>query len=130
MTTPKEREIYETATKAIIDEAAGKNIFADQEVSREQLLELTEWFFVELPFNPFFREYRDLLESQHIAMWNAWMAANTWEKGDDTDQIYGHVWRDTHHEVFAIVAMLTQGPAKMKEVSSKIRTLFKKKLGE
>ena len=150
MTTPKERELYEIATRAIIDEAAGKNIFAanylwklacisrtvddiydaDQEVSREQLLELTEWFFVELPFNPFFREYRDLLESQHIAMWNAWMAANTWEKGDDTDQIYGHVWRDTHHEVFAVVAMLTQGPAKMKEVSSKIRSLFKKELGE
>ena len=133
MTTPKEREVYECATRAIIDEAAGKNVFiydADQEVSREQLLELTEWFFVELPFNPFFREYRDLLESQHIAMWNAWMAANTWEKGDGTDQIYGHVWRDTHHEVFALVAMLTQGPAKMKEVSSKIRTLFKKKLGE
>ena len=150
MTTQKERDVYELATKAIIEEASGKNPFAssylwelacisrtvddiydqDQEVSRTQLLRLTRWFFVELPFNPFFREYRDVLESQHVAMWNAWMAANTWEKGDETDQIYGHVWRDTHHEVFAIVAMLTQGPTKMEEVSSKIRTLFKKKLGE
>ena len=150
MTTQQERDVYELATQAIIEEASGKNPFAasylwelacisrtvddiydqDQEVSRTQLLRLTRWFFVELPFNPFFREYRDVLESQHVAMWNAWMAANTWEKGDETDQIYGHVWRDTHHEVFAIVAMLTQGPTKMDEVSSKIRTLFKKKLGE
>ena len=150
MTTPKERELYNQATDAIIEEAAGKNPFAahylwrlasisrtvddiydnDQPVSREQLLELVEWLFIELPFNPFFKEYKDVLQSQHLAMWNAWMAANTWEQGDETDQIYSHVWRDTHHEVFAVVAMLTQGPAKMKEVSSKIRSLFKKELGE
>ncbi len=150
MTTQKERDYYNQATDIIIKEASGKNPFAadylfklacisrtvddiydaDQEVTREQLLELTEWFFVELPFNPFFQTYRDVLQSQHLSMWNAWMAANTWEQGDETDQIYGHVWRDTHHEVFAIVAMITQGPAKMKEVSSKIRKLFKKKLGE
>ena len=63
-------------------------------------------------------------------MYIAWSAANLWEKGDETDQIYGHVGRDTHHEIVPIVAMLTQGPSKMKEISLKIRTLFKKQLGE
>ena len=150
MTTQKERDVYEDATLLIIAEAAGKNYAAydylwqlacvsrtvddifdqDQELTREQLLEAVEWLFIKLPSNPFFQTYRDTLHSQHLSMWNAWIAANEWEKGDETDQIYGHVWRDTHHEVFPIVALLTQGPDKMQEVSSKIRTLFKKKLGE
>ena len=58
------------------------------------------------------------------------MAANLWEKGDETDKIYSHVWRDTHHEIVPLVALLTQGPTKMTEVSLKIRKLFKKQLGE
>jgi len=150
MTTQKERDAYEEATRAIIKEATGENIIAfdylwqlacvsrtvddifdaDQEVSRKQLLDAVQWLFIELPSNPFFQLHRDTLHSQHLSMWNAWIAANEWEKGDETDQIYGHVWRDTHHEVFPIVALLTQGPLKMEEVSMKIRKLFKKKLGE
>jgi hypothetical protein len=63
-------------------------------------------------------------------MWNAWMAANAADQGDETDQIYAHVWRDTHHELIPIVALLTQGYDKMKELSSLIRTTFKNKLGE
>jgi len=63
-------------------------------------------------------------------MYNAWMAANLWDKGDDTCKIYSHVWRDTHHEIVPLVALLTQGPEKMVNVSMKIRKLFKKHLGE
>ena len=120
MTTPKEREIYETATKAIIDEAAGKNIFAanylwklacisrtvddiydqDQEVSRAQMLEAVEYLLIEMPFNPFFIRHRDTLQSQHVSMYNAWMAANLWEQGDETEQMYAHVWRDFFQEIW------------------------------
>ena len=150
MTTPKEREVYEKATREIIKEASGNNLIAfdylwqlactsrtvddifdaDQEVSREQLIDAFKWLFIELPSNPFFQAHRDTLHSQHLSMWNAWIAANEWEKGDETEQIYGHVWRDPHHEVFPIVALITQGPKKMEEVSLKIRQLFKKHLGE
>ena len=150
MTTQQERETYQKATQLIIDEACGDNPAAahylwsimwisrtiddvydqDQEVSREDILDVVEYLLVGLPSNPFFKAHRDILESQHFSMYNAWSAANLWEKGDETDQIYGHVWRDTHHEIVPIVAMLTQGPSKMKEISLKIRTLFKKQLGE
>jgi hypothetical protein len=58
------------------------------------------------------------------------MAANLWGEGDETDQIYAHVWRDYHQEVVPLVALLTQGPSKMQEVSFKMRQMFKKKLGE
>tara|TARA_R100001082_G_C4308204_1_gene135564 strand:+ start:124 stop:576 length:453 start_codon:yes stop_codon:yes gene_type:complete len=150
MTTQKEREVYSTATKLIIQEACNNDTAAihylwklmcisrtvddiydeDQEVSRDQLIETVEYLLVGLPSNPFFRKHRDILESQHISMYNAWMAANLWEKGDETDKIYSHVWRDTHHEIVPLVALLTQGPTKMTEVSLKIRKLFKKQLGE
>ena len=150
MTTQKERDVFEKRTKEIIRDAAGKDPYAadylwmlmcisrtvddiydkDQKISHEQVLTAVRYLLIELPFNPFFNKFRDTLTSQHVFMYNAWMAANTWEKGDETDRIYGHVWRDTHHEVVPIVALITQGPTQMRLVSQKIRKLFKKKLGD
>ena len=150
MTTKKERDAYEAATRSIIKEASGDNPFAfdylwklscisrtvddvfdgDQPLKRDAILTSIQYLLIELPFNPFFEVNRKTLQSQHLSMYNAWMAANAWEDGDETERIYSHVWRDTYHEIVPIVALLTQGPGKMKEVSVKIRTLFKKKLGE
>ena len=150
MTTQEERSAYEEATHAIIKEAAGKNMAAahylwnlacisrtiddiydqDQEVTREQMLEAIEYLLIEMPFNPFFVQHRDTLQSQHVSMYNAWMAANLWERGDETEQIYAHVWRDLFQEILPLVALLTQGTKKMNEVSLKVRQLFKKQLGE
>tara|TARA_R100001443_G_scaffold87778_2_gene94333 strand:+ start:1137 stop:1589 length:453 start_codon:yes stop_codon:yes gene_type:complete len=150
MTTEKEREVIQKQTFDIINAAAGKDRHAhdylwmisrcsrtmddiydqDQVVSREELLEIFEYLFVRLPSNPFFNHNRATLLSQHLSMYNAWMAANKRENGDETDQIYAHVWRDTHHEVVPIVALLTQGYRAMERVSELIRTTFKNKLGE
>ena len=150
MTTQEERDAYEEATRLIIREAAGDNLVAahyllnlayvsrtiddiydqDKKVTRAKMLDAIEYLLIEMPFNPFFVEHRDTLQSQHVSMYNAWMAANLWEQGDDTDKVYAHVWRDFFHEVWPVVALLTQGPKKMNEVSLKIRTLFRKQLGE
>ena len=150
MTTQKERDYYTELTKEIIKDAAGKNKFAydylwklmcisrtvddiydlDQKITRNQLLEAIGYLLFEMPYNPFFMKHRETLSSQHVSMHNAWMAANLWQDGDEVDKIYAHVWRDTHHEVVPLVALLTQGPEKMREVSFKIRQMFKKKLGE
>tara|TARA_Y100001951_G_C11161099_1_gene194819 strand:- start:137 stop:589 length:453 start_codon:yes stop_codon:yes gene_type:complete len=150
MTTQQEREVFTERTKEIIKEAAGKNKFAyeylwrlmcisrtvddiydnDQTITTSSVLSAIEFLVVEMHYNPFFVKHRDTLTSQHVSMYNAWMAANLWDQGDETDKIYAHVWRDTHHEVVPIVALLTQGPEKMKQVSIKIRELFKKQLGE
>tara|TARA_R100001594_G_scaffold37804_1_gene68349 strand:- start:9738 stop:10190 length:453 start_codon:yes stop_codon:yes gene_type:complete len=150
MTTQQEREIFSERTEEIIREAAGKNKFAyqylnklmnitriiddmydnDQTVTASDILGSLEFIVLELPYNPFFMKHRDSLTSQHVSMYNAWMAANIWGQGDETDKIYAHVWRDTHHEVVPLVALLTQGPEKMRYVSMKIRQLFKKNLGE
>ena len=150
MTTQKEREIIDEKAKKIIELAAGGDANAaqylwmlaritrvlddvfdnDQVITREEHLEVLEYLFVRLPTNPFFIRHQDVLLSQHLSMFNAWMAANVAEKGDDTDQIYAHVWRDTLHEVIPIVALLTQGYDAMPPISQEVRKLFKKQLGE
>ena len=150
MTTQKEREIIDEKAKKIIELAAGgdgnaaqylwmlaritrvlADVFDnDQVITREEHLEVLEYLFVRLPTNPFFIRHQDVLLSQHLSMFNAWMAANEAEKGDDTDQIYAHVWRDTLHEIIPIVALLTQGYDAMPPISQEIRKLFKKQLGE
>tara|TARA_B100000700_G_scaffold282502_1_gene334093 strand:+ start:129 stop:581 length:453 start_codon:yes stop_codon:yes gene_type:complete len=150
MTTQKEREIIEKKSNKVIELAAGGDANAaqylwmlaritrvlddvfdnDQVITREEHLEVLEYLFVRLPTNPFFIRHQDVLLSQHLSMFNAWMAANVAEKGDETDQIYAHVWRDTLHEVVPIVALLTQGYDAMPPISQEIRTLFKKQLGE
>ena len=150
MTTQKEREIIDEKAKKVIELAAGGDANAaqylwmlaritrvlddvfdnDQVITREEHLEVLEYLFVRLPTNPFFIRHQDVLLSQHLSMFNAWMAANEAEKGDDTDQIYAHVWRDTLHEVIPIVALLTQGYDAMPPISLEVRKLFKKQLGE
>ena len=150
MTTAQEREDIQQQTFAIINKAAGKNQDAaeylwmiaritrvmddiydqDQVVSRDDLLEVFDYLFIKLPTNPFFNQHRSTLLSQHISMWNAWMAANLRENGHETDQIYAHVWRDTYHEVVPIVALLTQGYKRMHYISELIRRTFKNKLGD
>ena len=150
MTTQKEREIIEKKSNKVIELAAGGDANAaqylwmlaritrvlddvfdnDQVITREEHLEVLEYLFVRLPTNPFFVRHQDVLLSQHLSMFNAWMAANEAEKGDDTDQIYAHVWRDTIHEVIPIVALLTQGYDAMPPISQEVRKLFKKQLGE
>ena len=150
MTTPDERLRDTSRSLEIIKHAAGIEKAAedylymlcritrvlddiydqDKPVSREQLLEVLEYLFIKLPTNSFYVSNQDVLISQHLSMWNAWMAANKWEHGDALEQAYAHVWRDTIHEVFPIVALLTQGHEQMKKVSEEIRHAFKKEYGD
>ena len=144
------RDVFQDASFELIKEATGKNPFAfdylwhlacisrtiddiydqDNEVTKEAIIGVVSYLLVELPYNPFYRDNRDTLESQHVSMWNAWVAANAWEDGDETERIYSHVWRDTFHELLPLVALITQGPNKMSEVSKRMRVLFKKQLGD
>ena len=63
-------------------------------------------------------------------MYNAWAASNVYEKGNETDRIYAHVWRDTCNEIVPIVALLLGGYEHMVSISIRMRQLFKKQLGE
>ena len=148
MSTVEEREENDKKVDFIQQLAAGENqdaanylnllataaritddlVDGDKDVSQNSILSLIEILFVKLPSNPFYLQHRDLLFSQHLTMWNAWEASNVLEKGDSIDKIYAHVLRDYINEILPIVALLTQGHNKMKEVNGIIRGLFKKPL--
>jgi len=151
MTTYKERVRDTEKTVQLVNEIVGDNESAfdylrmlcritrtlddvydgdNENLSRNEILEIIEYLFIILPTNNFYATHQDVLLSQHISMYNGWMAANKRVNGDETDRIYAHVWRDNLHEVFPIVALLLGGPEHMKNISEKIRIMFKKKLGE
>ena len=150
MSTKQEREDNEKKANFIIEQASGSNIealeylmfisavsrIADdvfdefENITKNNILTIVEILFIRIPSNKFFRENQDLLFSQHISMWNAWEASNMLDKGDSTDKIYAHVLRDYLNEILPLVALITQGHNKMKEVNSMVRSLFKKELGE
>ena len=150
MSTKQEREENENKANFIIEQAAGTNLDAleylmllsassritddifdeFENVTKNNILTVIEILSIRIPLNKFFRKHQDLLLSQHISMWNAWEASNMLDKGDATDKIYAHVLRDYLNEILPVVALITQGHNKMKEVNSMIRSLFKKELGE
>jgi len=150
MSTPEQRKEDRTKAKFLINTACSKNQAAkdylwdicevwrrlddiydgDHEVTREQLMDVFEILWIRLPTNPFFVRHQDILTSQHISMWNAWIASNLWAGGDETERIYSHVWRYTIHELVPLVALLTQGHTQMAVVSGQVRQMYKTKLGE
>ncbi len=102
----------------------------DHEVTRENLLEAFEILFVQLPTNKFFVQNYDVLLSQHLMIFNTWVAANEREKGDETDRMYSHVWSQSINELLPIVALLTQGYNHMRNTSIVMRKVFQETLPE
>jgi hypothetical protein len=150
MSSQQERLDNSLKVDFIINEAAGSNesakeylqfiaacgritddIFDDYNLlTQKDFLTIVEILFIRLSANSFYRKHQDILFSQHVTMWNAWEASNFLDKGDNTDKIYAHVLRDYINELLPLVALLTQGQSKMKEINVQIRSLFKKELGE
>ncbi len=102
----------------------------DYPVKDSAILEAFEILFIRIPTNAFFQRHRDKLITHHAAIFNAWVAANKAEYGDETDQMYAHVWKEQMMELIPIVALILKGYGKMTQVSELIRDTFKSKLGE
>ncbi len=142
MTTTAQRGVIHDKTSAMIKKAAGKNKEAfdylaiiffttrviddvvdnDKEISHESYFNCMQELFVNLHMNKFFRENYDMLVSQHITIWNTWLAANKYEKeGELIDKLHSRTWRLYIDELLPLVAYLTQGYDKMKELDHDIR---------
>ena len=150
MSTPSEREEMRKRANEIIEEASGGNKSAAEylymmavaarvtddvfdefdQVDQKDVENLVEILFIKLPFNTFFQEHRDTLLSQHLLIWNTWINSNFLMNGDETDQIYAHVYRETFNELSSVVALITQGYEAMERLRAKSYFAFKKKLGE
>ena len=142
MTTDAQREVIHNKTAAMMNKAAGNDMDAfeylatiffatrviddvvdnDKEIKHETYFTAMEALFVNLHMNKFFRDNYDMLVSQHITIWNTWLAANKYEiEGEDIDKVHARVWRLYIDELLPLVAYLTQGYDKMKELDNDIR---------
>ena len=144
MSTQEEREEDSVKSDELIKLASGKNKEADKylrmighvwrvmddvydgdyPVTREDVLKVIEYLFIDIPSNRFFIHHRDKLTSQHITAYNAWMAANRWGKGNLEQRVFSHVWRGDYQAVIGLVALLTQGIDQMKLVDQKVKETF------
>jgi len=142
MTTPAQREVINSKTTAMIKKAAGNNKDAfdylaiiyftarvvddvvdnDKEIKHETYFNCVQELLVNLHMNKFFREHYDKLVSQHVTIWNTWLRANEYEKnGEVIDKLHARTWRLYIDELLPLVAYLTQGFDKMKELDQDIR---------
>lgn len=91
----------------------------DEHVTRVLFVLLTE-----MPLNPFFDRYKMQLIPVIVTGINAWLDANTLEKGSDNDKVFAYVLRDWYAELIAFVVYLARGRDYLRTVSMDIRQFF------
>lgn len=91
----------------------------DEHVTRVLFVLLTE-----MPLNPFFDRNKVQLIPVIVTGINAWLDANTLEKGSDNDKVFAYVLRDWYAELIAFVVYLTRGRDYLRNVSMDIRHFF------
>jgi hypothetical protein len=96
----------------------------DKPVTDEDVARVLFVLVTELPLNPFFNAYKTQLIPILITGINAWLDANTLEKGTQNDRVFSYVLRDWYMEFVAYVIYLTRGRDYMREVSMDVRNFF------
>ena len=102
----------------------------DYPVTKDDITNTYKILFISLPSNKFFKENHDLLFGQHLVLYNQWIASNKWLNGNKLEQMYAHFYKEGINEIIPLIALLTQGEAKMEEVSLKLRESFKSQIGD
>ncbi len=142
MTTDAQRQVILNKTTDLIGRAAGDDkgafdylaiifftsrviddiVDGDREVDNKAYFNCVQELLVNLHMNKFFRENYDMLVSQHVTIWNTWLRANDFEKSDDlVDRLHARTLRLYIDELLPLVAYLTQGYDKMKEIERELR---------
>lgn len=142
MTTTSQRQVIHDKTSDMIRKAAGDDTDAfdylatiffttrviddvvdnDKEIKHDTYFQALEQLVVNLHLNKFFRKNYDMLVSQHVTIWNTWLAANKYEvEGHTIDKLHARTWRLYVNELLPLVAYLTQGFKKMKELDNDVR---------
>ena len=149
MSTQEERQRDNIKRDELINECCGNNESAkdyihilcaalriwddvydqDYPVTVGDITETYRMLFISLPSNQFFRENHDLLFSQHVVLYNQWVASNRWLDGDEIERMYAHFYKEGLNEIVPLIALITQGEKKMHEISFKLRDTFKSNRG-
>lgn len=101
----------------------------DVDVPKKEIERLFQIILIEIPTNPFFLQNFQALMSQHVVIYNAWLDSNKWEnEKDETRKIYCHVIRDYIGELIPLVAFMTGGIERMRNLSIVSRETFMKEI--
>lgn len=97
----------------------------DSLVTTQDLMNVFEILFVRLPLNKFYQDYEQALKLQHVIIWNTWEVSNVLRNSAlDYERMYGQVLSGYVHELLPLVANLTGGYLKMKEVNALVRKMY------
>jgi hypothetical protein len=96
----------------------------DKDIPDEHVIRVLFSTWTELPVNPFFDQFKHQLIPVMVTGINAWLDANTLEKGSHNDQVFAYVLRDWYAELVAFVIYLTRGRDYMRQVSMDVRKFF------
>jgi hypothetical protein len=91
----------------------------DADLARTLFAVLTE-----MPLNPFFDKHKHQLIPIIVTGINAWLDANTLEKGSENDRVFSYVLRDWYAELIAYIIYLCRGRDYMRSVSMEVRHFF------
>lgn len=104
--------------------------FFDDVVDRDKDLPPAEAYKVlldlttQLPFNPFFEQFKGQLVPLLVVCINAWVNANELEQGTDEDKNMAFSLRLSGVELVLMSIYLLRGPEYMQGVSMEVRRLF------
>lgn len=96
----------------------------DKPIPEDHVVRVLFIVLTEMPVNPFFDKYKHLLIPVMVTGINAWLDANTLEKGSDNDKVFAYVLRDWYAELIAYVIYLTRGREYLRTVSLEVRNFF------
>lgn len=96
----------------------------DKVIPEEHAVRVLFMVLTELPFNRFFETYKPQLVPIIITGINAWLDANTLEKGSDNDKVFAYVLRDWYVELLSFIIFTLRGPEYLRSVSMEIRHFF------
>ncbi|WP_018865142.1 hypothetical protein [Thioalkalivibrio sp. ARh3] len=119
----------EDAVRFILDWADACELFddivdRDKAIPEEHAVRVLFNVFTELPVNPFFDRFKYQLIPLLVTGINAWLDANTLERGSESERVFAYVMRDYYMEFVSFVIYLTRGRDVMRALSMEIREFF------
>jgi hypothetical protein len=96
----------------------------DKPIPDDHVVRVLFVLLTEMPMNPFFDAHKIRLIPVIVTGINAWLDANTLEKGSSNDRVFSYVLRDWYAELIAYVVYLCRGRDYMRSVSMEVRNFF------
>ncbi len=125
--------VGDEAAAILVDKIFGVSQLADDLVDGDKpmdksaaMVQLLTLAIVDIPANPFYRQYQGWLAPLMVNVLTAWGASNTWHKSTIADlQMMGWAWRDMGETLISGIAYLTQGAERALIVAQEVGEYYR-----